>query len=351
MNRKLRIGIVGFGFPGRMHAKALIGNPDAELYAAADLSPERRAAYQEEFNPPRMYSDIDELLADPDVDAVVLSLPNFLHYPASLAVLESGRHVLCEKPPTMNAAEMRLLKAEAEKRGLIYFFGRQMRFSAEMIAAQQVVSSGSLGRIFRAEACWIRSRGIPKGIDAWFTDKRRAGGGVLIDLGVHALDAAWFLMNHPRPVAVSSKVFQNFAHFVPNLAVNDVDDCAFAFIRLENGSIIDLAVSWAGHNPEDPVEAGASSNGFINTTLHGTEGTLRLNPAETITDLDGGVVSTPLELGENLQFERQMQNFVDAILDRCAPTNSAAQALYLMEMLDAIYESSALNREVVIRSS
>lgn len=189
--RPLQIGIVGLGYPGRMHALALQSSPDAELHAIADLSPERRTAFIEEFGtPPVVYETFDELLADASLDAIVISLPNFLHHPTSLAVLQSGRHVLCEKPPTMNAREMLELEAEADARKLVYFFGRQSRFSPAIIAGREIVKSGQLGPIHRAEARWLRSRGIPVGIDAWFTDKRRSGGGVLIDLGVHALDAA-----------------------------------------------------------------------------------------------------------------------------------------------------------------
>ncbi len=346
----LKIGVVGLGYPGRMHSIALAATPDAQLHAIADLSPERRAAFIEEFGePPAVYESFEDLLADPDLDAIVIGLPNFLHHPASLAVLQSSRHVLCEKPPTMNAAEMLELEAEAASRNLVYFFGRQMRFSPEMIAGREIVRAGTLGPIHRAESRWLRSRCIPTGIDAWFTDKKRSGGGVLIDLGVHALDAAWFLMNHPRPVTVTAKVTQTFAHLVPDLAVNDVDDCASAFIRFEDGSVIDLHVTWAGHHIENPIDAtNDDRNGHTNTTLHGRRGTLLLNPPTLITGDQDSTTSAPIDVGPNHSFDLQMQNFIDAILGRAEPTNSARQAVYLMEMLDAIYRSSEINREIVL---
>ncbi len=350
MPTPLKIGIVGLGYPGRMHSLALAATPDAEVHAIADLSPERRAAYVGEFGkPPVVYEKFEELLADPDLDAIVLSLPNFLHHPTSLAVLQSGRHVLCEKPPTMNAAEMLELEAEAESRKLTYFFGRQMRFSPEMTAAREIVKAGTLGPIHRGEARWLRSRCIPTGLDSWFTDKRRSGGGVLIDLGVHALDGAWFLMNHPRPVTVSAKVSQAFAHLVPDLAINDVDDCASAFIRFEDGSVIDLNVTWAGHHIENPIDATQNNrNGHQNTTLHGSHGTITLNPPTLITGDAESTKSQPIAIGTGDSFALQMRDFIDAILGRAKPTNSARQAVHLMEMLDAIYQSSELNREVIL---
>lgn len=347
---KLNIGIVGLGWPGQNHAKGVTASPDAHLYAAADLGQERREAFVAKQKVDKVFNDLDELLADPQVDAVVLSLPNFLHFPASMAVMEAGKHVLCEKPPTMNAAEMRLLKQEADKRGLVYFFGRQMRFSNSMQAAMKLVQADRLGKVYFAKAHWFRSRGIPGGRDGWFTDKSKAGGGALIDLGVHALDSVWYLMGHPRPVSVSGQVFQNFPHFATPGSKNDVDDCGFAFMKFDNGVVLELAATWAGNMPEDVVQSGKWSNGFVNSILYGVKGTIRLNPLQLFEDQAGAVVPVDVEVesGEESTFLRQMQHFIDAILGREEPVNSAQQAVYLMEMLDAIYTSSDTGREVLI---
>ena len=112
-----------------MHATALGSIADARLYACADSNERRRSDFTKQFKPKKAYGDYEELLKDRDVDAVIICLPNFLHFPASLAALEAGKHVLCEKPPTLNAAEMKVLRAEAGKRNLTYSFSRQFRFS------------------------------------------------------------------------------------------------------------------------------------------------------------------------------------------------------------------------------
>ena len=194
-----------------------------QLRSCADTNSERLRIFVESYKPENSFEDYLELLRDRDLDAAIICLPNFLHFPASLATLEAGKHVFCEKPPTMNAAEMKVLQDEAAKRGLIYFFGRQFRFTPAVRAARDVVAAGRLGKIYRARATWIRSRGIPAGIGLWFTDKKRSGGGALIDIGVHALDTAWYLMGSPRPTSISAKVFRNFAHLV-NIPIFDVDD-------------------------------------------------------------------------------------------------------------------------------
>src|ERR1700704_5819282 len=147
-----------------MHTQALRKNSAGNLYGCADLDDERRLAFEKNYAPEKTFIDYHELLQDRHVDAVIICLPNFLHFPASLAALEAGKHVLCEKPPTLNAAEMKVLREEATKRQLVYYFSRQFRFTAATRAAKKVVEEGRLGRIYHARATFVRSRGIPVGV-------------------------------------------------------------------------------------------------------------------------------------------------------------------------------------------
>ena len=288
------------------------------------------------------------MLGNPAVDAVVICLPNHLHFPVSLSALRAGKHVLCEKPPTMNGAEMRVLQEEAEKRALLYFFSRQFRFTPAMRLAHDLIARQELGKIYFAEAVWVRSRGIPSGLGGWFTEKKRSGGGALIDIGIHALDSAWYLMGTPRPISVTASVFQNFKHLVKT-PVNDVEDAAFAFIRFQNDAVVQLKTSWAGNLTDDIPQGAVFGREMNNCTVYGTEATVRLRPLTLFQDVDGKLVDRALEPPDAADsFELQMQNFVDAIAGRAAPVNSAEQAVYLMEMLDAIYLSSSTGREVPI---
>ncbi len=347
---KLNFGIIGLGWPGARHAEAILANPDARLYAACDLGEERRRKFALEFAVEKMVESHLELLADAALDAVVIALPNALHFPVSLAALQAGKHVLCEKPPTLNAAEMRTVRAEAEARELIYFFGRQMRFSPQMRAAKQLIEAGRLGEPYFGKTVWVRERGTPGGVGGWFTDKARAGGGALIDLGVHAIDAAWYLMGNPRPISVSAQVFQNFRH-TTTAPVFDVEDAAYGMIRFENGAQVQFEVSWAANLTDDiPYSASFGTRELLNTTLYGPKATIRLEPLALFEEQAGKVVAVEVvPAGDVNQFTAQMSNFVDAILGRSVPINSATQALYLMEMLDATYRSSELGREVVLQ--
>ncbi len=347
--KKLNIGIIGAGWPGQMHAQAILSGKFATVYGCADLDDERRAAFAKAYAPKKSYADYRELLQDRQVDAVIVCLPNFLHFPASLAAIEAGKHVLCEKPPTMNAAEMKVLKEEATKRKLIYFFSRQYRFTPGMRAAKKAIEDGRLGKIYHAQATFIRSRGIPGWGGGWFTDKKRSGGGALIDIGIHALDAVWFLMGSPRPVSISAKVFRNFAHIV-DVPVFDVEDAAYAFIRFENDAVVQLETSWAGNLSDDIPPRQVFGQELINSMLYGTKGSIRLNPLGMFEDQNGAVVKVPLDVRDDEPggFELQLRNFVESISGDAEPVNSAQQAVELMEMIDGIYASSELGREVPI---
>jgi predicted dehydrogenase len=346
---QLNIGIIGLGWPGERHAEAVLAHPDAHLYAAADVNEERREKFRQTFPVDRAFESYLEMLLDPAVHAVIIALPNAWHFPASLAALQAGKHVLCEKPPTLNAGEMKTIRDEAVTRQLLYFFGRQMRFSPEMLAAKELIAAGRLGTPYFGKAVWVRERGTPSGVGGWFTDKARAGGGALIDLGVHAIDSAWYLMGNPRPISVSAQVFQNFPGII-QAPVFDVEDGAYGMIRFANGAQIQFEVSWAANLTDDiPATAGWPGRELMNSTLYGPQATIRLHPLALFEAQGGKVVEAVIKPTRQVnQFSAQMENFIDAILGRAAPVNCVTQAVYLMEMLDAIYRSSDLGREVVL---
>src|SRR3984893_6863487 len=347
--RKLNFGIIGAGWPGQMHALALRACQGTSLYACADVEDERRVAFANDYAPEKTYGDYQDLLQDRHVDAVIICLPNFLHFPASLAALEAGKHVLCEKPPTRNAAEMKLLRDEAAPRKLIYYFGRQFLFTPAMRAAKNVIEAGRLGNIYYAKAIFVRSRGIPVGIGHWFTEKKRSGGGALIDIGIHALDAVWYLMGTPRPMSISAKVFRNFAHLT-NVPTFDVEDAAYAFIRFANDAVVQLETSWAGNLTEDLPPRKYFGQELVNSTIYGTKGSVRLKPLTLFEDRDGEIAAVPLDAAEDEPsgFELQLRNFLEAIAGDAEPVNNAEQAVALMEIIDGVYASSELGREVPI---
>ncbi len=356
---KVRVGIVGLGRPGLFHAYSVIQSGEGILEGVCDVNDARRNLFAENFaeifkfrpNNVRLFASYDDLVSDPAIQAIVVVLPNALHYPFSLKALEHGKHVLCEKPPTMNAQQMKHLHEEAEKRGLIYFFGRQMRFSNASMAGRKIIAERRLGEIYFVETKWIRSRGTPTGIDGWFLDRARSGGGALIDIGVHAIDTAWFLLGVPRPHLVVAQTYQKFPQLVA-APIFDVEDNAYGMISFENGCSLQFQVSWASNLFSDIPRSNWADREIFQTTLFGPQGSLRLvdtdqchpsenlKPLQVVEDQAGALVSVDVPLGERENnFIPQMRNFLRSVRGQESPMNSSGQALQLMEILDAIYSS------------
>jgi predicted dehydrogenase len=344
----LNFGVAGLGWPGARHAEAVQLCTGARLHAACDVEEARRAQFAAQFPSTRIFSSLDEMLADPTLDAALICLPNFLHFPATMAALRAGKHVLCEKPPTLDAAEMGLIKAEIESRGLLYFFGRQSRFEGSVLAAKRLIDSGRLGTIYHGKAFFSRSRGIPIGVGGWFLDRARSGGGAVIDLGVHALDSIWYLMGCPRPASVSAQVFSHFSELLPAGVTSTVEDAGYAFVRFETGAVIFLDTSWAANLPDEFPAHPSYGRELRTCYVYGSRATLRLSPLTLFENQGGKLVDTTIQADPDEFFRLQMQNFIDAIANRAAPINNAAQALDLMRMLDAIYVSSRTGREVLL---
>lgn len=355
MPRTIKVGVIGLGWAGRAHAEGYLKNKNCELVAVADLSAESRANFK------RLVKGSDHVLgfehyqdmfAKTDIDAVSVALPNFLHYPVSRDALRAGRSVICEKPPTMTAREMEELARIAARKKLVYAFSRQPRFDGQLMALRELHQRGVLGEVYFAKAGWMRQRGIPIGAGGWFVDKKRSGGGAMIDIGIHALDTAWFIMGCPRPVSVSGLAFTKFRHLVPKTIKYDVDDAGFALVKFANGAGLYLETSWALNVPADPRVSydAAGEKSWIYAELYGTKAGARFAPPTLVqAQKDGSIVETPVRWQNTDAFQLQQADFLRAIRDGRTPTNSAEQAWMLMKMLDAVYRSSETGREVVIR--
>ena len=346
---EIGVGIVGLGWPGEQHAIALRALPGTRLMAACDLGAERRTAFASRFSPSSLYADFAAMLADPGVDAIIIALPNFLHHSATLAALRAGKHVLCEKPPTMNVAEMEEIRAEVTRTDLVYSFGRQSRFSSAMSTGRSLVAAGELGHVYFVRAEYVRSRGIPAWGGGWFLDAARAGGGAMIDIGIHALDDAWYLLGCPVPISVTAQISAQFSHLLPGGVSSNVEDNAFAFVRFANDTVLHLEVAWAAHVTGAVPTSDWAGHELKNTTLYGTQGTLQFNPPTLHTMSGTERRDTSLQPASNAQpFELQMTDFLQAIRSCTKPTNDVDQAVALMKMLAAIYRSSTEGREILL---
>lgn len=257
----LRVGIVGLGI-GRHHLRAYQQIPGVEIVALADTNPDRLKEFGEANHIPYLYEDYQPLLARNDLDIVNICTPNALHAPIAIAAMESGKHVLCEKPLASTLADAEAMVATAERTGRALQVTFNHRQRGDVRALKAMMDEGQLGRIYHAKAWWLRRNGIP-GMGSWFTQKALAGGGPLIDLGVHMLDMALFLMGEPPVRSVSGAVYAELGPHRQGGAGYEVEDLASAFIRMENHASLLLEASWATYR---------ANNDEYGVTLYGTEG-------------------------------------------------------------------------------
>lgn len=336
-SKKVRAAIIGLGWPGLQHLKGYVEDPRSEVVAVCDLDEAQVAKVAAEHKVPKRFTDHREMLEDPEIDAVSVCLPNFLHAPISIDALKAGKHVLCEKPPARSAEEAVAMAAAASENGKTLMYALVQRFGGTAQRLKELVTAGELGDVYFGKAGYVRRRGIPIGKEGWFVDKARAGGGALIDIGVHALDCVWWLMGSPRPVEVMGMAYSHFKHLVPDDITYDVDDATFAQIRFENGATIVLETTWALNLPGD---------NYIK--IAGTQAGATLNPFTLYTEEKGEPVDKPVEAPSIDGFREEVKHFVGCVIENQTPISSAAQGVMLMQMLDGIYESAEKGHSVTL---
>src|SRR6266545_6412392 len=213
--RPLRVGIIGTGgIATGAHIPGYQKTPGVELYAACDVIKERAESMAERFGFRRVFTDFREMLKDPDLDVVSVCTPPFAHKDATIAALEAGKHVLCEKPMALDGDEaQQMIDAWYKSRRTHhnkFSIGFQSRYGKNAQLLKRMIDAGELGEIYYGRASYLRRRGVP----AWgvFTSKAKNGGGPMIDIGVHAMDLAMWLMGHPEPVSVYGVTYRKFGN-------------------------------------------------------------------------------------------------------------------------------------------
>ncbi len=348
--KELRIGFMGASWPCRMHAEAFTNIKGVQLTAVSELHNVTRGNFIKSYGEMEQYDDYNEMLEKGNIDIAIIGLPTGLHYQAVAASLKAGCHVLCEKPPTATAAEMkRLVKSAADKK-LVYGFSRQFRFNPEIEAARKMVKSRKLGSVYHAEGKWIRARGIP--MRESFTIKEK-GGGVLLDLGVHVIDNMWFIMGCPKPVEAHAVMHCAFRHIVPKEMKYTADDMSIGTVRFDNGASMNLMVSFALNTAGQGTTSvvGKIKPEWQELKIYGSKGGIDVWGSRFIKGEVKDVDVEPLKLQRNPlpPFEAQARDFIKAVRKNTEPMNSASQAVMLMQMIDALRKSAETGRSVKIR--
>ena len=341
----IKCAVVGLGM-GHAHARGFSTHPDAKLVAVCDTDASRAENVAAEFSC-KGYTDLSALLDAEKPDVVSIAVPNAFHAALTIQALKAGSHVLCEKPMAMNAEEARTMQAVAVETGKRLMINFSFRFSDQSYFLKQQVDAGVLGNVYAGRTVWHRRRGVPK-LGSWVTQKKLAGGGPLIDLGVHRLDLALWLMGYPKPKWVLANTFCKVADRLALAQGKEysVEDSAFAMIRFEDGQILELEASWA-------INQGP--NEFMETRLYGTEGGLiQYNrnegyefAAEVAIERNGVQMDltphSPIPAAKSAY-----HHFVESIRDKVPNTATAEEGILVMELLDAIYQSAASGEPVQV---
>lgn len=344
-----RVGVVGLGNIAHHHATQLRAG-DGRLAGGMDIDAAARERFADEFEVP-VHADADALFET--VDAVVVTTPNRHHEEYVVRALEAGLDVLCEKPlaHSLESAE-RIADAAADATGFC-MVGFNNRFSDAVSVLKEYQRAGRFGETYHVEANYVRQRGIP-GRGSWFTSKGVAGGGALVDIGVHAVDLALHFLDFPEIVEVTGTTRAGFGGrddyaFVEMWGEDggavgfDVEDSASAFLRCADGRTVALEVAWAANRP--------TSDEFF---VRGTEAGARFDRGnQDLTLYEAGtagadhIIESDVETCDRTTHAVEQSVFLEGVRAGEHPgTCTVAEGLAVQRVLDAVYRSADEGRAV-----
>ncbi|MGG1519715.1 Gfo/Idh/MocA family oxidoreductase [Paenibacillus oryzisoli] len=354
MGKKLKFGIIGTGnIFTASHLQPLLEHEEVEIVALCDINKLRAEKLAAEYKIPYVYSDYDQMLKElPELEVVDICTPNLFHSKAAIAALEAGCHVFCEKPDAVNPVEAQKMADAAKGSNKLLMVMRNNRFSPQAQYLKSYIEEGLAGEIYTGRCGWLRRRGIP-GKGGWFTTKELSGGGPLIDLGVHFIDLAVWLMGNPRPVAVSGATYTKFANNELSDSIHskfgerqengtfDVEDLANGYIRFNNGATLQLEFSWASNLGEEMnfVELRGTQSG---ASIIKGELQIYTETAGQLTNLTPVFKGTS-KLGNH---GKHLYHFIDCLQERAEPINTPEQGVDMIKILSALYESAETGKEV-----
>jgi predicted dehydrogenase len=361
----LRVGFVGFGGIAQgAHTPAWKKLSSAAVVAVCDINPEKLEKAKSVFSPDiKCYTSYEEMIDNEKLDIVDVCTPNYLHSPVACYGLNHGAHVLCEKPDSICVEDVVKMQEAEKASGKRLMVIRNNRYTQGSQYLKHIVASGEAGDIYAGRCGWVRKRGIP-GKGGWFTTKELSGGGPLIDLGVHMIDLAIYLMGNPKAVSVSGSTYSKFADSGDKAdsvhasfgeakadGVYDVEDLAIGFIKFDNGASLQIEFSWASNIKKEGtfVELRGTKKG-----LEWKSGLINIYDEKKNTKLDQIKYNAKAKkfdsgIAHTLHgHEANISHFVDVITKDTEPVYKIEQGVNMIKILTGIYKSAETGREVVL---
>ena len=347
--KKLRVALIGTGGISDLHLSTLKKYPDVEVVAAVDNRQERLEWAKSKYGITELFTNWKEMLKKIKPDAVDVCTPNGVHAPATIDALNAGAHVMTEKPMAMTPKECQKMIDAAAKNKKKLAVGFQYRFHPSTRFLKEAQEEGEFGKIMFVKCEALRRRGIPN----WgvFGQKHLQGGGPMIDIGVHVIEMAHYVMGSPKPVAASGNTWTYMGNKASKVASQwpnwdyktyTVEDLAIGQIRFDNGAILQIEASFVAHIEKD----------IWNFTLMGEKGGCNWDPPQVFTDRAGHMTNySPMYTGNGdfpSLFDYKLRNWVDGVLYN-KPLEAPGEAgLAVQKILDGVYRSAEAGKEVKI---
>jgi len=352
MSDKVRIGIIGVGQIGKHHIRQYAEVPEAEIVAVADVRSDEAARVAQDNDIPWVYTDFKELLARDDVQAVDVCLHNRLHAPVTIAALEAGKNVYCEKPMSWVYAEAKAMYDTARRVGKLLHIQLNTIYEAEGRAAKRLIEEGRLGEIYYAKSSHYRRRGRPY-VDGYgtaqFVQKETSGGGAMLDMAVYHIARMMWLLGDPALVSVSGSTYQKLDNMYPDRREGgkyNVEELGMGLARLAGGITYFIEEAWAIHADEPDGDH-----------IFGSQAGLRVSPLGYFTTLSDMEMDATFDLKTadwrwhqcnptTPGYDHSQRHWVWAQLGRVPLLDTAGLALKTAQITEGIYLSAHLGREV-----
>ena len=347
--KKVRIGLCGAGHIAEIaHIPYLTTYEKYDLVAVCDICEERAKDFAKRFNIPNWFTSIEDMLANVELDAVDVCTWNAAHAPCVIAAARAGKDILCEKPMAESLESAKKMMEEVKKAGVKFTLAVPSRWAPPNVSAKELIDTGILGDIYMAKGQRITRRGTPEG---WFIDKRYAGHGCMIDIGIHRLDSVWYLMGCPKPVSVSAQVYTAIGDFktkgverYPGRKLDglvfDIEDAGAGSIKFENGAIMIFEVSDAINGPDRSL-----------LQLYGTKAGLTMDGGNEVTvysEKDGYLTDEKIHVPKGIAWEHEVKAFADYLCGEVENRYPIELGVQMQAMLEAIYVSSETGNEVKV---
>ncbi len=333
MSDKLNIGIIGVGGIAQVvHLPILSKFSNVKIGGISELNKSRLNTIANKYGITNKYQDYRQLLDDKSIDAVIIATPTDTHHNIALDCVSAGKNILIEKPIARNYTEAEEIITKADAAGVKVMVGMNLRFRPDAMLLRSLINSGDLGKIFYVRCRWIRKQSSNQ---AWFMKREQAGGGVIIDLGIVLLDLVLWLMGYRAVKSVSVQKFYS--------ETTNVEDSAVGLIRLSGESAINFEASWSLQSEKDSFQLSAFCE----------KGNIHLNPLRAFRKIgDNEIDYTPTSgfSDKNMfkkSYENELKHFITSIHNDSLPLiSSGKEALLRMNLLEGIYKSAELGREI-----